>query len=80
MEAGDDNGITPVMQAAFEAGIKLGALYHQFIGSPVSRDSADSLERGMSEAMGVRVCVPLGEDAQGQGMGVLRGRRGFGGA
>ncbi len=30
--------------AAFEAGIKLGALYHQFVGSPISPKTADSLE------------------------------------
>ena len=37
-------------RAAFEAGIKLGALYHQWIGTPVSRDSASSLERAIENA------------------------------
>ncbi|OFV67783.1 MAG: protein containing DUF372 [Candidatus Syntrophoarchaeum caldarius] len=38
-------------KAIFEAGIKLGALYHQFIGSPVSPESADSLERAIEESI-----------------------------
>ena len=37
--------------AAFEAGIKLGALYHQFVGSPVSPKTADSLERAIEESI-----------------------------
>lgn len=38
-------------EACFEAGIKLGALYHQFIGTPVSRDSVDSLETAIRESV-----------------------------
>lgn len=37
--------------ACFEAGIKFGALYHQFAGTPVSPDSAASLERAMEESI-----------------------------
>lgn len=37
-------------RAAFEAGIKLGALYHQWVGTPVSRESADSLEKAIENA------------------------------
>ena len=37
--------------AAFEAGIKFGALYHQFAGTPVSRESADSLEVAIEESI-----------------------------
>jgi hypothetical protein len=37
--------------ACFEAGIKLGALYHQFVGTPVSRDSVTSLEEAVKEAV-----------------------------
>ena len=39
-------------RAAFEAGIKLGALYHQWVGTPVSRESAGSLEQAMENAHG----------------------------
>lgn len=37
--------------ACFEAGIKFGALYHQFAGTPVSPDSADSLEHAIEESI-----------------------------
>ena len=37
--------------ACFEAGVKFGALYHQFAGTPVSPDSAASLERAMEESI-----------------------------
>ncbi|MHC1573581.1 MAG: dihydroneopterin aldolase family protein [Candidatus Syntropharchaeales archaeon] len=38
-------------KAIFEAGIKLGALYHQFTGSPVSPESVDSLEYAIEESI-----------------------------
>ncbi len=37
--------------AAFEAGIKLGALFHQFVGTPVSLKTKVSLEKAMEEAV-----------------------------
>ena len=43
---------TDAQQACFEAGIKFGSLYHQFAGTPVSPDSARSLETAMEEAIG----------------------------
>ncbi len=48
-------------RAVFEAGIKLGTIYHQFIGAPVSDSNVESLERAIEE--GVRV-QPFVEDAQ----------------
>lgn len=36
-------------RAAFELGIKLGALFHQFIGSPISEENVDILERAMEK-------------------------------
>ena len=42
---------TDAQQACFEAGIKFGSLYHQFAGTPVSPESARSLERAMAEAI-----------------------------
>ena len=42
---------TDAQVACFEAGIKFGSLYHQFAGTPVSPDSADSLARAMAEAI-----------------------------
>ncbi|GAB6860862.1 dihydroneopterin aldolase family protein [Haloplanus litoreus] len=42
---------TDAQQACFEAGIKFGSLYHQFAGTPLSPDSAASLETAMVEAI-----------------------------
>jgi len=42
---------TDQQQACFEAGVKFGSLYHQFAGTPVSPDSAPSLERAMADAI-----------------------------
>ncbi|MDG6225469.1 MAG: dihydroneopterin aldolase family protein [Candidatus Thermoplasmatota archaeon] len=39
-------------RAAFEAGIKLGSIFHQYVGSPVSERSASHLEQAIE--MGAR--------------------------
>ncbi len=44
-------------EAAFEAGIKLGALFHQFIGAPVSFENVEILERAMESCMGLQPYV-----------------------
>lgn len=44
-------------RAAFEAGIKLGALYHQFVGTPVSPATAETLERAIGAAVSLQPCV-----------------------
>ncbi len=38
-------------QAVFEAGIKLGALYHQWVGTPICRESAGSVESAIEKAV-----------------------------
>ncbi len=38
-------------KAAFEAGIKLGALFHQFVGAPVSDKNVELLEKAMESCM-----------------------------
>jgi hypothetical protein len=43
--------------AAFEAGIKLGALYHQFVGSPVSLRTAANLEQAIAESISLQPYV-----------------------
>ena len=43
--------------ALFEAGIKLGALYHQFVGSPVNMNTIESLEQAISESISVQPYV-----------------------
>jgi hypothetical protein len=43
--------VTDTEKAAFEAGIKLGALYHQWVGTPISRQSAGSVETAIEMAV-----------------------------
>jgi hypothetical protein len=49
--------VTARDNVAFEAGIKLGALYHQFVGAPVSPDTAASLEQAIAASIGVQPYV-----------------------
>jgi dihydroneopterin aldolase len=51
------NKITDRDNALFEAGIKLGALYHQFTGSPVNLKTASSLEKAIRESISVQPFV-----------------------
>ena len=44
-------------QACFEAGIKLGALYHQWVGTPISKKSAESVEAAIEKAVILQPCV-----------------------
>ncbi|UPW02117.1 dihydroneopterin aldolase family protein [Halorussus gelatinilyticus] len=46
-----DSDPTDAEEACFEAGIKFGALYHQFAGTPVSPESAPSLETAIEESI-----------------------------
>ena len=49
--------ITDRDYALFEAGIKLGAMYHQFVGSPVNIDTAESLECAISASIALQPYV-----------------------
>ncbi len=49
--------ITDRDNALFEAGIKLGALYHQFIGTPVSAETAESLENAIEQSVSLQPWV-----------------------
>jgi len=49
--------VTPRDNAVFEAGIKLGALYHQFVGSPINLKTADSLEKAIAQSISVQPFV-----------------------
>jgi hypothetical protein len=53
--------LTDAEQACFEAGIKFGSLYHQFVGTPVSPGSADSLAHAIEESIENQ---PFCEDVQ----------------
>ena len=51
---------TPAERAAFEAGIKLGSVYHQFVGTPLNMNNVDALEKAIEESLTVQ---PFVEDA-----------------
>ena len=48
-------------RVAFEAGIKLGSVYHQFVGTPVSLDNVEVLEKAIEEGLRVQ---PFVEDVR----------------
>lgn len=43
--------------ALFEAGIKLGALYHQFVGAPVNVHTINSLQHAIRESISAQPYV-----------------------
>ena len=51
------NNITNRERAIFEGSITMGALFHQFVGTPVNNDSVESLEKAIEAAMSVQPCV-----------------------
>ncbi len=53
----DQDGITSRDRALFEAGIKLGALYHQFMGTPVSMETASKLEAAIEKSVSLQPWV-----------------------
>ena len=66
--------ITDRDNALFEAGIKLGALYHQFVGSPVNPGTVDSLESAISQSISVQpyvrhITVSIDRDMVGEKAG-----------
>jgi len=48
---------TPRERALFEAGIKLGALYHQFVGSPINKYTRPTMERAIEESISLQPFV-----------------------
>jgi hypothetical protein len=44
-------------RAVFEAGIKLGSIYHQYVGAPLTRATARDLERAIESATRVQPMV-----------------------
>ncbi len=49
--------ITPRERAIFEGAITMGALFHQFVGTPVSLESADSLEKAIKTSLELQPCI-----------------------
>ena len=44
-------------RAIFEGAITMGALFHQFVGTPVNLESADTLEKSIKRAMELQPCI-----------------------
>ena len=44
-------------RAIFEGAITMGALFHQFIGTPVSIKSVESLEKSIEDSMMLQPCI-----------------------
>ena len=49
--------LTDRERAVFEGGITLGALFHQFVGTPISLKNKEILEKSIEEAMKNQPCV-----------------------
>ena len=48
---------TPRERACYEAGIKMGTIYHQFVGTPVNLDTVGDLEKAIEKAICVQPYV-----------------------
>ncbi len=44
-------------RAIFEGAITMGALFHQFIGTPVNSKTVDGIEKAIKEAMELQPCI-----------------------
>jgi hypothetical protein len=44
-------------RAIFEGAITMGALFHQFVGTPVNLESAATLEKSIKSAMELQPCI-----------------------
>ena len=51
------NNISKRERAIFEGAITMGALFHQFIGTPVSIKSVKSLEKSIEDTMKLQPCI-----------------------
>lgn len=44
-------------RAIFEGAITMGALFHQFIGTPINKESVPSLEKAMKESLELQPAI-----------------------
>ena len=51
------SNITTRERAIFEGAISMGALFHQFVGTPVNKDSKESLEKAMEESLNMQTAI-----------------------
>ncbi len=51
------SNITARERAIFEGGISMGALFHQFVGTPVNKDTKEGLERTIEESFKLQPAI-----------------------
>ncbi|MFY9638194.1 MAG: dihydroneopterin aldolase family protein [Methanobacterium sp.] len=51
------NNISKRERAIFEGAITMGALFHQFIGAPISIKNVKSLEKSIEDSMMLQPCI-----------------------
>lgn len=51
------SNITTRERAIFEGAISMGALFHQFVGTPVNKDTKSSLEKAMEESLNLQPAI-----------------------
>lgn len=51
------SNITSRERAIFEGAISMGALFHQFVGTPVNKNSKESLEKAMQESLKLQPAI-----------------------
>lgn len=51
------NNISERERAIFEGAITMGALFHQFVGTPINLESASNLENSIKTAMELQPCI-----------------------
>ena len=51
------SNITTRERAIFEGAISMGALFHQFVGTPVNKDTKKSLENAMEESLNLQPAI-----------------------
>ena len=51
------SNITQRERAIFEGAISMGALFHQFVGTPVNKHTKESLEKAMEESLSLQPAI-----------------------
>jgi len=51
------SNITTRERAIFEGAISMGALFHQFVGTPVNKNTKSSLETAMEESLNLQPAI-----------------------
>ena len=51
------SNITTRERAIFEGAISMGALFHQFVGTPVNKDTKECLEKSMEDSLRLQPAI-----------------------